>query len=96
MKVEMSGCGQWPEKHYKDNISMAGKILWIFGACRFYKDGDCTSMYFRFWHPLYWLLLFILMPICAVAGAPIFDELPWRVKPWFKENKIQVEFISPF
>ena len=83
-------------KNKKGGVLLPGKILWLTGMFRIYKDGDGYSPLCRPWHPVYWIMFLALIPLCAILGEKISNVLPCRVSNYFHEHPEKLVFINPF
>ncbi len=77
-------------------VPFRGYLLWWTGVCRVHEDGDGWAAVFRPWHPLTWVVFLVMIPICALVGEPIFEVVPMRVNPYFREYPEKLIWWSPF
>lgn len=73
-----------------------GIVLWCLYAVRLYKDGDAVNGIFRWWHPLTWLLIIILIIPCAIMGERITDVFPVRLNAYWRTRRAQVQWVTPW
>lgn len=77
-------------------MSHLGLFLWALGCARMHKDGDGFCSIFRPWHPVNWLLLLILMPVCAILGEKLLDAVPFRLSKFWQLNREQLQWVQPW
>lgn len=73
-----------------------GVLIWLSGACRLFKDGHGFGFVFRWYHPITWILLVILTPVCGIIGEKVTDIIPLKLSKFWKENIDQMQYVTPF
>src|ERR1035437_6620456 len=75
-----------------------GLVLWFLGFFRIYFDGDGFGELFRWWHPLTWIWLLVMIPFCAVVGEKISWVVPLKLDGFWKEaeNAEHIQFVAPW
>lgn len=74
-------------------IYFFGKFLWMTGCVRFFVDGDGHSALFRWWHPVTWLVIIGMVPVCAVVGDKISDAVPLKLSPFWQERESEISWL---
>ena len=82
--------------HVYQTIPWFAVLLWLTGGVSFYKDGDGFCPLCRAWHPTAWLLLVGLLIPCALMGQPLLKVVPLKLSPFWKKNKEQLQWVTPF
>ena len=78
------------------HIGWLGLILFYTGVVRIHKDGDGFREVHRAWHPVYWILVIALIPLCAVAGEKLFWVLPYKLTDFWVKNIDQLQWVYPW
>jgi hypothetical protein len=73
-----------------------GLVLWCIGAVRMHKDGGGFCAIFRPWHPLTWLVLFVMVLPCALMGERLTAVVPLRLSKFWQDNRDQLQWVTPF
>lgn len=72
------------------------RAFWWTGCCRLYCDGDVYSGVFHWWHPLTWLLWLIFLVVGGMSGTSVFETVPLRLSPYWRERRQDVIWWSPW
>lgn len=70
-----------------------GVVLYALGTFRAFKDGQGVGAVHRWWHPVNWVFVLILLPFCAVAGEPIFSVVQFRLSKFWRERRDEVQWL---
>jgi hypothetical protein len=79
-------------------LNRIGRAIKATGAMKCWKDGDGVAFIWRWWHPLSWVLI-PLMLIASVlfSGIPetwnYREDLGLRLSDYWRERKDKREFI---
>lgn len=81
-----------------NKMNWLGLVIWCTGCFRMHKDGDGFQSIFRWWHPMTWILMLILVPFCAIYGEPLLNVVPLDITDFWKkpENNVQLQWVTPF
>lgn len=71
-------------------------ILYCVGAFRLHADGTSFNVVFRWYNPVNWIMLLILIPFCAFAGAKLSNEMPFKIPDFWEKNRDQLQWVSPW
>lgn len=74
-------------------MTPVGRFLRASGAVRVFKDGDGLSVVWRWWHPLSWLAVIVLLPVCGVVGERIGDQVPFRLSQYWRERRGSIQWL---
>lgn len=77
-------------------MSKLGGFLWCIGSGRLHRDGDGYTFVGRWYHPAYWILFIVMLPIAAILGEPIFEAMPYKLSRYWELNKNKLEWVTPF
>jgi hypothetical protein len=75
------------------NINLFGRILKMTGCVKYYKDGGSTGHVFRWWHPLSWIMWFVILLICGFVGEKVNEQAPFTIKGYWKEHIKEIEWL---
>lgn len=79
-----------------NSMHAIGLTLWFAGCVRLFKDGDGFSFVFRWWHPLTYVLLVIMVLPCAILGEKLFEVIPMRLSTFWRTHSEQLQWVTPF
>lgn len=85
-----------PPVYVYQEMTYIGMLLWALGCVRMHADGSGFSCIYRPWHPVNWLLLLLLMPLCAVMGEKLLDIVPFRLSRFWRDNIGQLQWVLPW
>ena len=83
---------EYLKTRYPSNFTPLGKIMWYSKAMKWYENADCLSFVWRWYHPLTWLavpvLLFISFMIGGISGLKRegLVDLGLAIDPYFKKH----------
>lgn len=77
-------------------MSPWGIAIYLTGCLRLHKDGDGVSGVFRFWHPLTWIILVVMVLPCALMGEKLTSVVPLRLSKFWTDNIGQLQRVTPW
>jgi hypothetical protein len=77
-------------------MSGVGLALWLTGCVRMFKDGDGFSCVFRWWHPVTYLLMLVMLVPCALMGEKLLKVIPLKLSAFWQENSDQLQWVAPW
>lgn len=73
-----------------------GLLLWCTGCVRLFKDGDSFSYLMRWWHPVTYVMLVVMLVPCALMGEKLMEVVPLRLKKYWRERRSEMVWVTPF
>lgn len=75
------------------NVTTLGRLLYLTGCIRFYRDGGGYGHLFRWWHPVSWVAWLMLLPVCGLIGEKVNEQVPFRLSPYWRARRDEIEWL---